>query len=187
MTFKVEKIRVKGSGYQAAVQLIEDQPGDWGKIGSGVFGTVYGCKDKDWVYKVGNLNDNTGYLSYLNQLSTLEEHNPYTPEIYGVRFYKGTTSSAFVVAMERLTPMPQRGRGKVWALSDFIEGSANSDMKRIKDLQELGVKVEFPKPLEEVIELLHQAKKKSKWASWDLHMGNFMMRGKQLVITDPLA
>ena len=187
MTFKIEKIRTNGNGLDAAHQLVKDQPGDWRHIGSGVYGTVYGCKDKDWVYKVGDLSDNDGYLSYLTQLSNLKEHNPFTPKIYGVRFYVGKYFSGFVVAMERLKPIPQRGRGKVWALSDFIEGNGSSDLKRVNDLSELGVKVEFPKPLEEVIGLLRRAKKQSKWASWDLHMGNFMMRDRQLVITDPLA
>lgn len=186
MTFKIEKIRTSGNGLDAAHKLIKDQPGEWKYIGSGVYGTVYGNKDKDWVYKVGDLNDNDGYLSYIKQLSKQKKHNPFTPEIYGVRFYIGPRFSGFVVAMERLKPMPQRGRGKVWALVDFIEAD-NRRSDHFGPLRELGVKIEFPDHLEEAVTLLRRAKKQSKWANWDLHMGNFMMREKQLVITDPLA
>ena len=179
--FTIERIKVKGSGLHAAEQLVKDQPGEWGYLGSGVYGTVYGCKDKDWVYKVGKVSCNGPYLSYIKQLSKLETHNPYTPEIYGVRIYEGKPDSGFVVAMERLKPLDGSGRTKAWAFKDFMQ-----EFRMDRGLASLGIRLDVPAQLSELSKVLLTAKKNSR-GSWDMHQGNFMMRKKQLVVTDPLA
>ena len=180
--FNIERIKVKRHGYDAAEQLVKDQPGQWDCIGSGVYGTVYGCKGKDWVYKVSKVSCNKPYLSYIKQLSKLTAHNPYTPEIYGVRIYEGDDNDdGFVVAMERLSSLNGAGRTRAWAFKDFMEDTSMS-----KDFAVLGIRLDVPPSIAELTKVLKAAKKQSR-GGWDLHMGNFMMREKQLVVTDPLA
>lgn len=181
--FTVEKIRVKNAdGYDSALNLIKEQPGKWDEIGSGVYGTVYGCKDpkKDWVYKIGDVDSNGGYLAWITELQKQKKHNPYTPLIYGLRYYEGAQGSAFVVAMERLKPLRHEYYGVLSVLSNQVRGSS-----QLKDMQKLGIVV--PKEFVQAVQMLMNARKSSGGAGWDLHGGNLMLRGRQIVVTDPLA
>lgn len=187
MLFKIEKIKVKGSGYDAAQNLIDEQPGVWDYIGSGLCARVYGNESKDWVYKIGLMEGNHGYLSYLKQLSKQKKHNPYTPKIYGVRYYIGDVDSAFVVAIERLKEVrTKKDLYKVDVLADLIrvDGEFDEEFKeelKIKDEKRI-------KEVMEMIQILNLALKQSmEECFWDLHSGNFMKRGRQLVVTDPLV
>lgn len=192
--FAVEKYEVKQEAYSVAKEMIKAQ-GKYKAIGSGAYGTVYGSKDSKVVYKVGDTSDNVGYLSYIKVLAKQKKHNPFLPKIYGVRFIRSKSGDeVFVVAMEKLEPLA-RGMGDV---CDWFEDELqredfhwNKSRDKVEDL--LGVKRSLPKPLTEALEVLRKAYKESnggrRWdsADWDLHGGNFMMRGRQIVVTDPLA
>lgn len=191
--FAVEKFKVKQEAREVAEKMIKAQ-GKYRAIGSGCYGTVYGSKDSKVVYKVGDADNNVGYLSFIKVLSKQKKHNPYLPKVYGVRFIKDKHGDeVFVVAMERLEPLA-RGMGDVcdWFEDELVEKDRwGSDTKKVEEA--LGVKKIVPKPLGEALTVLRkayelsQSGKRCDQADWDLHGGNFMMRGKQIVVTDPLA
>ena len=181
--FKIETIVVKKNAYKAAKELVEAQ-GKYRKIGSGAYGTVFGTKGSNVVYKVGEVDDNDGYLSYVRELASHKAHNPFTPKIYGVRIYEpeGYGSSYFVVAMERLA----KGKG-LCQVADWFEEQLcdNGNTANPAALSMLGIKM--PKALLDALKILHRAYNRASYGDWDLHGGNFMLRGKQVVITDPLC
>lgn len=187
--FTIERIKVKSNDCDnywqepancAAKALVKAQ-GKYKIVGSGCYGAVYGAKGSDIVYKIGDATDNDGYLAYVKQLSKQKTHNKFTPKIHGVRVYESKHDKYFVVAMERLSPLKREHHSLVdW----FAEAFMNDNFKTMFR-KELGIIV--PKPLKELYELLVDSYTNGRNVDWDLHSGNFMMRGDQIVIIDPLA
>lgn len=192
---KIETIEVKGSARDAAKDMIKAQ-GAYKRIGSGSYGEVFGAKNSAVVYKLGDSTDNDGYWAFVKTLMKEKTHNPFLPKIHGVRVYKGTASTNrwrdedefFVVAMERLTSMPNKmNPARHWFCDQLERGSYSSDTPD-KGAVLLGVKMVVPKTLTDALKVLRKAARSSSSADWDLHDGNFMIRGaKQLVVIDPLA
>jgi len=199
--FKIETIKVDPKLYknhseykrldptEAAANHLVDSQGDYARIGSGSYGTVYGCRDTNIVYKVGEVGYNTAYLSYVRELSRLKTPNKFLPTIYGCRIFKHRGASHFVVAMERLRP----GSGSSFynAVSQFEELLEYDDRTNsAPDI--LGITRTIPKTVVDAVKVVkrayYRASSKSHDTEWDLHHGNFMMRGKnEIVITDPIA
>lgn len=196
--FKTETIWVRGSAYDAAKRGVKRQAKNIRVIGTGAFAAVWGAKNSPVVFKVGDYYDNDGYLAYIKELAKSRKHNPFTPRIYGMWIFRNKNDSSdayFVVAIERLESGYKRN-GFTWAvewLEDMVY-TFNKNNSRNKEKEILnkffGIKQmlpkNMPKDLVEVAEMLKRAYKKSG-ADWDIHTGNCMMRGNQLVITDPLA
>ena len=182
--FKIEKYKVNGDARNVAQTMIRAQ-GEIRYLGSGIYGRVYGCKTNGLVYKTGEVDGNDGYLAYIKVLSKQNTHNPYLPKIYGVRFIKGDSGrGVFVVAMEKLSEL--RDSSAV----DWIRNAVGDGGRHSNESARLwGVKGKTPRELDEAIKVLKKAHRKavSAGADWDLHSGNIMQRGRQLVITDPLA
>lgn len=183
--FAVEKFKVKGDAYEIAKKMVKAQ-GNAKFMDSGAYGSVYGAKGSNVVYKIGNADDNEGYLAFIKVLAKQKTQNPFLPKVYGLRFIKDNEGDHyFVVAMERLKELP-RGMGHVcdW-FEDELRGSSSGGGTAEKML---GVKKSMPKPLKEALDVLRKAYKEGgSYVDWDLHRGNFMMRNKQIVVTDPLA
>ncbi len=183
--FKIEHIEVDESmsAETAAHKLVKEQ-GKYKTIGSGSYAMVYGAKNSPIVYKVGDAEEDEGYMSYLKVLSKQKKQNPFAPVIYGVRIYTDYDGrSYFVVAMERLKPVKGHIRDVIQFFQDTLDDSDIYDINGSIPL--LGITV--PKPLQEMTHLLDRAGQSCRHASYDFHCGNFMMRDKQLVVTDPLA
>jgi hypothetical protein len=200
--FKIETVKVDPKLYSthakyeklypteaAAIHLVDSQ-GKYTNIGSGAFGTVYGCHNTNIVYKVGDVDCNTAYMSYVRELSRLKTPNKFLPTIYGCRIFKHRGDSHFVVAMERLI----RGSGDpfysaVSQFQDFLENDSLSSSE--PDM--LGIQQIVPEPLIQALTVVkraynHASAKSGGDVRWDLHRGNFMLRGKnEIVITDPIA
>lgn len=187
--FAVEKFVVKQDSFSVAKQMVKAQGKRVKSIGSGSYGEVYADKGSDVVYKIGDAGDNDGYLAFIKVLGTQKKHNPFLPKIYGVRFIRGKSGDhTFVVAMERLTSL-ERGMGNVcdW-FEDELNGGYSLSYNANHVEKVLGVKKTMPKPLKEALSVLRKARNSGGYnVDWDLHSGNFMMRGKQIVVTDPLA
>jgi hypothetical protein len=194
--FKTETIKCKGkSAIDAATEMVKSQAKGMRMIGSGCYGYVYGIKGSGVVYKVGDANDNAGYLAYIDQLKRTKKHNPFTPKIYGVRIYKGPYGDkAFVVAMERLTPHKSDAQRRMmhrvanWFSDNVNEYNTRTDLS----CDALGVKVIMPKALTEAVAMIRKAYDNGGafgdyCVDYDFHAGNFMFRGKQVVCIDPLA
>ena len=182
--FKIERYRVEGDARYIAKEMIHAQ-GAKTCLGSGCFGRVYGSKKSKIVYKLGDARDNDGYLAYLEILARQKQHNPYLPQIYGVRFIKDSKGNEyFVVAMERLQPLPSKHFDVADVMQDLITGSKDSSSAEAI----VGIKRSVPKQLVQAVRVVRDAyKSKQRYVNWDLHSGNFMLRGQQVVITDPLS
>jgi hypothetical protein len=190
--FAIEKLDVAGKkdAEKAAKEMINAQHKKMKFLGSGCYGSVYGAKDSDVVYKIGKVSSNKPYLSYIKVLAKQKKHNPYTPKVYGVRYIKDQRGmTVFVVAMEKLTALPR----DMYDVASYFEGEleygGNDDSKQDAE-KVLGIVRKVPKQLNEAMSILRNAFDEAggKWdANWDLHEGNFMMRGKQVVCTDPLS
>lgn len=184
--FAIEKHTVKKDAYGFVQTMIKAQ-GEFRRLGSGAYGVVYGSKKSNIVYKVGEVSDNDGYIAFIKTLAKQKTHNPYLPRVYGVRFIKDKRGDEyFVVAMERLQELPGRLEDAADMLRDLLE-----EEKGIEDAaaKQLGIKMTVPKELKAAIKILKQAYKEASktYADWDLHFGNFMVRGRQIVVTDPLC
>lgn len=184
--FAIEKYTVEADACGVSREMIRAQ-GNYRELGSGLYGTVYGCKDRDVVYKIGEVGTNDGYLAYISAMSELKQHNPFLPKIYGVRFIKDKRGREyFVVAMERLTAL----RAHEYDCAEFLKEMTiyGSDTVVGSAAKKIGIKVNVPKELVQAIKVVRRAKELAgRSVYWDMHYGNFMMRGKQIVITDPLA
>lgn len=165
------------------------------RIGSGAFGVVYSERGSDVVYKVCEANANKAYMSFVKQLSKQKQDNPFLPKIYGCAVFTSDAQSAygdsdkdsyFVVVMERLDD--RRPDGFYDAINK-VEGLCDPYESKNKEQDLLpGIKTIVPRALRQAVALMKRAKRGCSEAGWDLHGGNFMMRGdRQLVVIDPLA
>ena len=194
--FKTETFKVEDDPAELAKVMVKAQLGKHARrIGSGSYGDVWGTKHNDIVYKIGNANDNTGYLSFMEVLAKQKTHNPFFPKIYGLRYLKYKMAyreeSTFVVAMEKLKRLSSKHTPVVGFFNDELDGEYD-DYGVDEAYAVLGVKRSIPKPLATALSVLREANKIANkkcyyGVDWDLHSDNFMLRGNQVVITDPLA
>jgi hypothetical protein len=164
-------------------------------IGSGCYGKVYGAKGLDVVFKICQTDDNEAYLSYVNEVVHMKEHNPYTPLIHGIRHYcKGKRGvdelDHFVVAMERLRwAKDKKERDMLNGIARWFDAQFDEYRAPLNEItnDKLGVHLTIPAPLVELMDLLERAQSNSGDAWWDFHSGNFMLRGEQVVVIDPIG
>lgn len=180
----------EGPAFKQAMKFAEGME----KIGKpGLYATAYSSEDTPFVLKIGRMSD-CGYLSYLGVIQELGIDNPYLPRILDVKLFKyeldsdeSPFKSFFVVKMEKLA----RGEFE-HAWSEDGDTSFAQQCRNVRNLAARKVSSDELDPiLEEAITVLHlaheQALKTKEHISFDLHCGNFLLRGDQLVITDPLA
>lgn len=192
--FNIETIKCTGTAINAAVAMIKAQAPNMKVIGAGCYADVWGSRHSDVVYKVGNVKDNAGYLAYVKQLGCKKTHNPFTPNIYAVRIYKGRDDSHFVVAMEKLDKGPRGydSRKALRLVAEWFDGNLDENYEfSITRIQSrlLGVTVTAPATLLEAVEIIKTACHSTRNfdIQYDFHAGNFMYRGPQVVCIDPLA
>lgn len=165
------------------------------KLGNGCFATAY-ASGRDQVIKVSVGND-WGYMSFLEAMSRMKSHNPWLPRIHWVRVFMGRSGrdsdSRIVTCLERLE-RPWDSSGDVEDLSQKnaplwqvyatmckeIEGHVDRPETRQQDW------IKRNPQLREALAVIHVAMASSGRGT-DLHCGNFMVRGRQLVITDPIG
>ena len=180
--FKIEYIKVKDKteDSNSSARKFLKKKGKFRKLDSGAFSSVYGNNTSKRVYKLGS--DDTGYLSYLKILSRRRKHNPFTPKIYSVVvFVDDEEEECFVVEMEKLTPLARRQRRKLVSWFELLFGKGDWF-----DVMET-LNIKFPPLLKQAVKLVKIAAN-VRGSVYDIHDGNFMLRGKkQLVLTDPLA
>ena len=179
--FTIQEVKVKEYPEIFVHKMIKK--GKYRRIGSGAYADVYAKSKADkQVIKVGEVKRNKGYLGYLRMLAKQKTHNPFTPKITEVVFYTMRGEDAyFVVKMERLTRLPDRLESVV----DWFEEELDDRCYGSYALRVLGIQEKLPLNLKNLLKLLRKAEVASK-GRFDMHYGNFMMRGKQIVCTDPL-
>lgn len=187
----IEHIYPKGgvvcNPHTEILRMIRKQ-GPFKEIGKGAYAHVYGSTKHNHVYKVGSVDDNFAYLKYVNFILS-HPKNPFLPKIYGVRYYypcQGANESRayFVVAMEHLVPLAwSEPHSSVPKTLDFCVKNATESSAAV-----LGMKVIMPNNLKRVVKFLDAiCNDEGSDCGLDLQRGNVMMRGKQIVITDPVC
>lgn len=167
-----ERIKPQGTLEAYSAKLYAE---GYREIGRGLFSDAW-AKD-NVVVKVAR-ND-MGYDRFL-EYALAYQHNPYFPKIYHVARYEGVESwnnpygYATVVTMEKLRSVENTKKGR--KTSDRVELDAEGVSK---------VPFDNSPEYREAMKVLKELKKEVRRI--DLHDGNIMYRGKQLVITDPVV
>lgn len=154
------------------------------ELGRGCFASVY-ASGQSRVIRVTDRND-WGYLTYLEKIRSYGRMNPWFPVVHHVDVYMDCNDRmGMCVVLERLTrPWNEWGEtDDSWKpykkIMEEIETAADhpaSTAQWIRDNRELT----------EALNVVQSAKRSSGHAV-DLHFGNIMLRGSQLVLTDPLG
>ena len=154
------------------------------KIGSGCFGTVYGSRSLKTVFKTGDVDDNDGYLAFIEH-ALKHQSNPWFPKIKNVTIYRSTKEefhSYFVIEMERLNELKRADEGS--DVVELLDAMIDSD-KVIAKLfaRSMGkVALQHITTLGKVMRILFDRH------CHDLHSGNIMKRDNgQIVVTDPVC
>lgn len=143
-------------------------------LGQGVFGAVFEKPGYPWVFKV--FHRDPAYFSYLKWVMQHQD-NTAVPKIKG-RILK-INKDTYAIRMEKLQPFRKRKIEQIGMLFDKIEGIHK--FSNLTGANKTWVKKNFP----DIFEVLQAMG--SGTAHFDLHSGNFMMRGNQVVISDPLV
>jgi hypothetical protein len=172
--------------------------GNYRLIGSGSYGEVFGSKSSNIAYKVGGIEDNFPYLTFVNEVIKESKHNPFFPKIYGVRYIRakksGDDEDLFVVAMERLRRLPK----KTWREFEplvvaGLDPECSSDNSKFLDTAlSIGFDVKPNSDLKRAIKLLKKIDEEYgdyEIVVFDLHKENFMCRTEWSlhVFVDPFA
>lgn len=161
-------------------------------LGDGACATVY--KGKDCVYKIGTVKDNRAYLAYIQTIAESGIQNPFLPKVFGVRIVDGNV----IVALEELSDEFYAGdmkeqigidHNELETLCEWIARDIGGDKQTYIAEYSLKIKEKFRNELLAAAYIVAATTKspKSKGCRFDMHSGNFMLRGNQVVITDPLC
>lgn len=176
--------------YEEAMKMTQGMA----KLGGGLYAKTYGNSETPFVVKVGRMTDR-GYRAYLSVMQELGIQNPYLPRILDVTYFTGENAygekdvyfSFFAVRMEKLErgdynyAWSEEGDSPFAQACRIIRAAADDRLSLLK----------ADSVLEEAIAVIQLARDRvyrdHENVSFDLHCGNVMLRGEQLVITDPLA
>lgn len=155
-------------------------------IGDGLYSRVYSSDKHDFVIKVTKGIDK-GYWHFINAVRMLGEGNPYLPRIHKVVAFKENGFDnilCYATFMEKLKPTKKRTS---WAdagtSGDMAAKAVRNAVSNAKHCNDWPVR----KDKRDLIALLLIARDQYDASWFDFHQGNVMLRGRQLVITDPIA
>lgn len=156
----------------------------YGPVGGGAFGKVYQKEGQSTVLKVFLASD-TGYLKFLKFCA---QYGPskHLPKFYGrlLNLEKYVGYPVMAIRMEKLTHVSHPGiSDSMWKVIDSIQSLWGMSLEYFQE--EL---VDYAGPeLVAVIYALERGIKGDQVDRFDLHGGNYMMRGQDVVIIDPYA
>lgn len=170
-------------------------------LGSGAYGVVYGnAKDDSTVFKVGDANYNSGYMTYLRLIK--DKVHPYFPKIVQADLFvnKATGRAQFLIEMERLVDYEEitDGRGRMGEKYGGISYTQFADNIRWHltarpesvEAKRPNLPFDMPKEYYDAVDMIRdaQASRESE-TYWDLNLSNIMFRERdqQMVITDPMV
>jgi len=87
------------------------------RIGEGSFGVAVAPESREYVYKIGSINNLLDGWYYFGQLAMLHSDNPYFPKIEKLQ----GTSQAYVAKMEYIPSEVTTSASIKWELGDYIK------------------------------------------------------------------
>jgi len=150
---------------------------------SGAYAHTYKSKlDSEVIVKIGDPKDDP-YWAYVKALSTTRTRNPVLPILYHAIHLQGTVAEKYIVVMERLR---HARYGKEHnAVEQFADIMLNCINKQ-GEVPMVGFRLE--PQIQEALYFVNNVRKRNHGNHWfDLHDQNWMFRGNQIVLTDPLA
>ena len=147
-----------------------------GSGANGAFSTVYEGPIPNTVVKVGRTNED-GWLFWAAYVMTLQNPEPWMPRILALHIDERTDS--FQAILEALTPtqfpnMPSCCGG----FPDVINGK-KAYVQNVPVVEASSVRMH--------LEAIQRITDKAEPFCFDAHVLNWMMRGNQIVLTDPFA
>lgn len=145
------------------------------ELGRGAYSIAYAL-NKTHALKVTKRTD-AAALDWLTAVQSIQ-HNKYVPQLQYLRTFT-TKGKAFVTIMERLKPW--RGdsySNTICGLRDLASNPRGTEYSR---------KLYNDPDAIEVASVIEELTRFGGEHNHDMHDGNFMLRGKQLVITDPIC
>jgi hypothetical protein len=149
------------------------------RIGHGNHSDVF-CKPGDnYVLKVNTPPIDIAYLSYINYVHSKND-NPNLPKISKIRWFGKGTDKFFMVPIEKLEPMPTQ---EVANLIHVWLGYYTQDKELTPELAKQLI------PYQNLINTIKDIDENLIGGGiiLDLNKDNFMLRGKTVVLTDPVA
>lgn len=137
------------------------------KLGSGLYSSVWAKPDSDRVIKVGGAYSLDEWPHYVLWAISRGYAGKQAPKIYSFKLYNPADACEvfYVAVMERLQ---KASRDKISAMSS----GGNYFNNKLPD---------------EWVAFVGNFKKEFDYGSYDIHENNWMQRGDELVLTDPLS
>ena len=146
-------------------------------VGQGFYGVVFEKSGYPWIFKV--FKEDPGYLSYVD-FCKRHQANIHIPKIKGHTIK--INDDTYAIRTEKLRPVDEKEGRTITSMANYMSrqnrGESISDFAE-SDLEELSVKYRgiydlFKYFLESGYNL-------------DIHPENIMMRGSEIVLTDPVT
>lgn len=179
----------------------------WDLLGSGAMAVVYGKESSPWVIKKGCISDPWVDYAFMILSGCVSENNPYFPKIkrmvcFGDNYYAIMERLDETIGQRRnklknalpgsvSLEIESINRNKEWIDPDLFEKMEKflkdmamySSMRKVAEMDRGSVALD-----EDAIEVTDLLKNyfNSLNHGTDMHHGNAMYRGEQLVITDPV-
>jgi hypothetical protein len=175
------------------------------EIGSGGFSVVYATKSGNHVIKVAPKKQTNGSIDrwFNYAMAVKDKKNPFFPKIKSITMYGNYQNheSYYVAMMERLKPLNYNK--KIGAMINIVQYAITYPWRTERGICErilenswgiddekqiyktIGGKKILPVFME-AIKTIKQVKNRYR-ADDDIWNGNIMIRGKQVVITDPIC
>lgn len=149
-------------------------------LGSGHFGAVYGSPKHNFVLKIFAARD-TNYISWV-QWCLKHQANPYVPKFKGGLVKVNQTLRG--IRLEKLTSPTSNNLSMAIKDAIKVQRFNGESLKSIAFKYNVPISALLNDDLAEIRTFLFPYYKRG---FLDLHPGNFMARGSQLVIIDPIA
>jgi len=153
------------------------------KLGHGLYANVWWRKDKSYVLKLVSSNDRA-YARYVRMC--MSNPNPHFPKFRGS--FMRVNDNYNAIRMEKLSPVVRTRdmydmvsvlESYIWHSAKLLSWPANLE----RDIQAMYVLEQTQPGITEACDLIATLPK----VKIDMHLGNIMMRGKTIVITDPVT
>jgi hypothetical protein len=147
------------------------------RLAGGAYASVFKKPKAKTVIKVAR--GDRAYTAYVKAILNHQD-NPFFPKITKATEYRTGRERYLVVELEKLKP----GRGYLWDICSTIRSACQEPFEA--GVQQLTTR--FNTKEKHHLEVMHKVLNKL-WDKYciDMHNGNIMFRGKQVVVTDPAA